>query len=139
MPCDYSKYPKDWKSKIRPDILERAGNKCEQCGVENGKAVFRGTLFGSGRKVFQDVDGNIFDEETGEFLKCDCYEGIEPSTGNPNQMAIKIVLTIAHLDHDIANNEYSNLKALCQLHHLSHDKFHHAQTRRKKKGMNELF
>lgn len=34
MPCDYSKYPADWKE-IRAKILARAGQKCEQCGVEN--------------------------------------------------------------------------------------------------------
>ena len=36
MPCDYSNYPKNWK-KIRKEILERAENKCELCGAENGK------------------------------------------------------------------------------------------------------
>ena len=36
MPCDYSKYPEDWKE-IRQTILERAENKCELCGAENYK------------------------------------------------------------------------------------------------------
>lgn len=35
MPCDYSRYPKNWKTEIRPSILRRAENKCEFCGVEN--------------------------------------------------------------------------------------------------------
>lgn len=35
MPCDYRKYPPNWKSEIRPRILKRAGDKCEKCGVEN--------------------------------------------------------------------------------------------------------
>lgn len=34
MPCDYSKYPKDWKA-IRAEVLERAWHKCEECGVKN--------------------------------------------------------------------------------------------------------
>ncbi len=29
-----NRYPKNWKS-IRAKVLERAGNKCEFCGVEN--------------------------------------------------------------------------------------------------------
>jgi len=33
-PCDYSRYPPDWKQR-RERILARAGNRCEQCGVEN--------------------------------------------------------------------------------------------------------
>lgn len=41
MPCDYSKYPKNWKSEIRPAILKRAGNKCEICGAENKSTVYR--------------------------------------------------------------------------------------------------
>jgi len=36
MPCDYSNYPENWKI-IRKEILERAGNRCELCGAENGK------------------------------------------------------------------------------------------------------
>lgn len=36
MPCDYSEYPKNWPE-IREAILERAENRCELCGAENGK------------------------------------------------------------------------------------------------------
>lgn len=32
-----------------------------------------------------------------------------------------VVLTIAHMDHDRDNNEFDNLKALCQRCHLTHD------------------
>lgn len=56
---------------------------------------------------------------------------------------IKIVLTIAHLDHDITNNDASNLKALCQKCHLNYDKDHHRKNSRatinKKKGLQSLF
>lgn len=34
-PENKGRYPKDWKTKIRPDILKRANNKCEFCGIEN--------------------------------------------------------------------------------------------------------
>lgn len=33
----------------------------------------------------------------------------------------KVVLTIAHLKHDLSHNEDSDLKALCQKCHNSHD------------------
>ena len=39
---------------------------------------------------------------------------------------IKIVLTIAHLDHTPENNDPSNLMAMCQRHHLAYDQKHHA-------------
>lgn len=55
----------------------------------------------------------------------------------------KVVLTIAHLDHNPANNKLTNLKALCQRCHLKHDEQHHAQSRRetkiKQQGLQELF
>ena len=44
MPFDYKKYPPDWKSRIRPDILKRANNRCEICGVENGATVMRSRI-----------------------------------------------------------------------------------------------
>ena len=42
----------------------------------------------------------------------------------------KIVLTIAHLDHTPENNDFDNLKALCQKCHLAYDANHHAQSRK---------
>lgn len=34
-PENVERYPKDWK-RIRDEILERAGHRCEECGVANG-------------------------------------------------------------------------------------------------------
>ena len=34
MPCDYRKYPNNWKT-IREKILKRANNRCELCNAEN--------------------------------------------------------------------------------------------------------
>lgn len=80
MPCDYSKYPPNWKTEIRPRILKRAKNKCEFCGAENYKP--------------------------------------HPETGS------RVILTIAHLDHDPENWEVADdrLMALCQKHHFSYDR-----------------
>lgn len=41
-----------------------------------------------------------------------------------------VCLTIAHLDHDITNNDYSNLAALCQPCHLRYDAEYHAKNSR---------
>jgi hypothetical protein len=50
---------------------------------------------------------------------------------------LRIVLTVAHLDHNPANCDYSNLRALCQKCHLAYDHQHHmanaAATRRRKR------
>ena len=51
---------------------------------------------------------------------------------------IRIVLTIAHLDHIIEHGEDKNLAALCQKCHLAHDRQDNIkkarETRRKKEG-----
>ena len=50
--------------------------------------------------------------------------GTNPKTGS------KIVLTVAHLDHDKTNNRFTNLAALCQKCHLRHDINQHITNRR---------
>jgi len=35
MSCDYKKYPSNWKTEIRPAIMQRAKNRCEFCGVKH--------------------------------------------------------------------------------------------------------
>lgn len=37
MPINYNDYPSNWKTEIRPRILERANHCCEECGAENYK------------------------------------------------------------------------------------------------------
>lgn len=43
----------------------------------------------------------------------------------------RVVLTIAHMDHNPENNQLSNLRALCQRCHLTWDAAQHAQNARK--------
>ncbi len=140
MPIDYKKYPKDWKTKIRPDILKRAEDKCEECGIDNYLLICRGVY--DGLDAYQIVDcgerdSQIFNAEDSTYLGSDYY------LDSDNNKIIKVVLTIAHLDHDISNNDYSNLKAMCQRCHLNYDKKHHIKnsnaTRRNKKNNYEIF
>jgi 5-methylcytosine-specific restriction endonuclease McrA len=42
---------------------------------------------------------------------------------------VRIVLTVAHLDHDPQNNDPANLMALCQYCHNRYDAEHRRQTR----------
>ena len=75
-----------------------------------------------------------------EFCGAENYQP-HPVTGS------KVILTVAHLDHNPANCADDNLKALCQKCHLTYDAQHHAtnaaQTRRRKRnaatGQLELF
>ena len=72
MPCDYKKYPDNWKE-IRKGILEKQGHRCRFCNVENYKPHW---LIGS-----------------------------------------KVILTVAHLNHNVKDNRIYNLAALCQRCH----------------------
>ncbi len=71
--------------------------------------------------------------------ECGAHDGACLAIGNiPHPITgSKVVLTVAHLDHDPMNCDDENLKAYCQRCHLNYDKKHHAknaaQTRRRKK------
>lgn len=137
MPCDYSKYPQNWKSEIRPDILKRADYKCEFCKAKDRELYIRGIY--DGCECYQDMDGNIFASTDGMKIGAD-YVG-EVANHTTKDTSVVIVLTIAHLDHDIENNNYDNLKALCQKCHLNLDKELHQKNRaatinKKKKQIN---
>lgn len=123
MPIDYKKYHPEWKTRIRPDILKRANNCCEECGVKNYSLGFWDK---SGSFWLQEAIWNHFYYEG-----YDVFEN-ELSHMPPNKNPVKVVLTISHTDHDITNNDYSNLKALCQLHHNRHDAAYRAANRNKK-------
>lgn len=140
MPINYKLYPSNWQE-IRQRILARDNNRCKTCKVQNGIAVFRGLL--DGQEVYVTADMFVYRLSDGECLGNSGIYDVQPSSGNPDQKAVKIVLTVAHLDHDIKNNKDENLAALCQLHHLRHDAQQHAgnarETRNKKKGLQKLF
>lgn len=105
-------YPKNWE-KIRRQILKRAKNKCEFCGVKNYAIGYRDS-----QGAFVETTRNSWHGEAVGLSKI-----------------IRIILTIAHLDHDPTNNNPQNLRALCQKCHNNYDKEHRAETRRKTKEM----
>jgi 5-methylcytosine-specific restriction endonuclease McrA len=128
-------YPKDWKAISKRIREERAGNRCERCKAPNGKSIARGA--GSDAGTYMLEDGEVFDAETGRRL------GMARGSEYEAARFTRIVLTVAHLDHDPTNNADENLKALCQRCHLSHDREQHTAnaraTRRSRKASRELF
>lgn len=97
------RYPRDWKQ-IRAAILERAGHRCEQCGIPN--YAWRNNATGRWTEDIGRADAWFFD-------------------GN---RVTRIVLTIAHIDHTPENCAQDNLRALCQRCHLRYDIDHHQRT-----------
>lgn len=112
MPCDYSKYPPNWKE-IRAFILARAADCCEECGLRNHAIIFR---YKANPAKWREPHG------------CDLGES------DPDVYPVKVVLTIAHLDHDETNHAVKDdrLKAMCQRCHLRYDADEKARRRKAK-------
>jgi 5-methylcytosine-specific restriction endonuclease McrA len=135
-PENKHRYPKDWPG-VRRRILERARHRCEFCGVHNG--ALGGRHKGEWFKAHQVGEKMLRLEwpKPGEHAMC--------SNGERQLVLriVRIVLTIAHLDHVPENCSDDNLKALCQKCHLTYDAEMHAQeariTRHKRKAVAELF
>ncbi|MBW3637518.1 MAG: hypothetical protein KY445_13805 [Armatimonadetes bacterium] len=131
MPWNPKRYPPEWKA-IRARIQERAGDKCEWCGVTNRAIGYR--------------------EKCGAFVQlAPCKE----SVGMDVEVAaldgykiVEIVCTTAHLGtdhadgskgdkHDKMDCRDENLAFLCQRCHLRYDIQEHienaARTRAKKR------
>jgi hypothetical protein len=137
-------YGRDWLEIIRPRILRRAGHKCEQCGKPNHGHVrvwSRPLLDDPARRTqfWKLVPGpctrpkpawtRTFD---GARFPSGPFERIFRKETN-HARTIKVVLTIAHLNHAYGDDRDENLKALCQWCHLNYDKEHHRETRRARK------
>lgn len=58
------------------------------------------------------------------------YPGCRAKNGEPHPVTgSKVVLTVAHLDHDPRNSSRDNLKAWCQRCHNTYDVPHRKETR----------
>lgn len=120
MPMDRTKYPPDWNAISERIRFQRAGGKCEACGVPHGAMIVRSTV---------DPARYLLVDET--FVHCTPDGRAIRLSEIPEEFAdgsyVRVVLTTAHLDHDPSNNDEANLKALCQRCHLKHDGAHHAR------------
>lgn len=106
-------YPENWKE-IRKDILERANHCCEFCGVPN-----KSLLMYKDKKIHIIIKPTDFEYGLGKYCAKSWLE-------YKNKKWIRcrlatVVLTIAHIDQDPTNNDYSNLRALCQKCHNTLD------------------
>lgn len=123
MPINYKDYPPNWKE-IRARILKRAKNKCEHCGLENGAVGFR-----IGNDWIYALDYAKAQKDGFGFYVT------KFSDPKDHDGRIKIVLTIAHLDHDKENHGVTDdrLAALCQKCHLDYDRPRHVAKRKSNK------
>ncbi len=116
MPIDYKKYPPNWLSEIRPRIMKRANNTCEfdGCDFKHLEIVWSVKYKGKTIGWFRDFNEADAHDKSGEMKNGEIV---------PNPKKVKVVLTIAHLDHDETNHDVKDerLKASCQICHLRYD------------------
>jgi len=109
-----ARYPSDWKA-ISLRIREKAGQKCEKCAAPNGAEILRITSEDYGfEPVYALRTGDIFDATDG---RCRGFQHAPDLEGK----WVRVVLTVAHLDHQPENCADENLRAWCQRCHNIYD------------------
>lgn len=133
MPVDYKKYPADWKE-ISLKIRKRAGGKCE-CAGECGSTHHKRCNAPNGEWIWRD-GGQWWRLSSFPATSERVVIGIAP-WGTWTRKKVKVILTVAHLNHTPSDCRDENLKAMCQFCHLNYDIEHHkknsAETRRRRK------
>lgn len=125
-PENKARYPVNWPE-ISASIRERAEHKCEKCGVPNYEYGGRAPD-GSWHKALPLGEKLLRLEwpQPGEYAFCE---------GWPTKLRIvRIVLTVAHLNHTPEDCRPENLKCWCQRCHLFYDRKHHAANARRTRG-----
>lgn len=100
MPMDRSRYPENW-DEIALNVKQAANWTCQECGRlcrQPGETLLD--------FVFRYFDGNLRDNDWSVIAD------------HPQ----RYTLTTAHLDQDPGNNDDTNLRALCSVCHLRHDR-----------------
>lgn len=115
-------YGPEWPA-LSLRVRAEAGNRCEQCKAPNGETIARGGDVDAGTYMVE--NGNVYSEADGS------PQGLARGSEYDAKRFVRIVLTVAHLDHNPLNNERSNLKAWCQRCHLRYDAKHHAKNARR--------
>jgi 5-methylcytosine-specific restriction endonuclease McrA len=120
-------YGREWIKVTRPRILARAGHKCERCQAPNYTVVARWPKTRPG--WWFEIDSGQAHDETGAL-----QPNLVRASESPDDVYfVKIVLTIAHLNHVPGADSDDNLQALCQRCHLKHDREEHKETRAARK------
>lgn len=117
-PENKSRYPADWPQ-ISERVRNEAGQKCEWCKAPNGTVIRRAVTSVDGLHVYRHDDWTAhmdgLSADDGETVPGTCWD--EQDWGKP----VKVVLAVAHMDHQPENCARENLKALCQRCHNKYD------------------
>lgn len=150
MPINYKEYPPNWFTEIRPAIMLRAGQVTDDAGKVLVHARCENPDCQRLNHSVICINNNTQEETVVERLtgtkQYICPDGSFRMLGRWKLYNLtRIVLTIAHLDHDKTNDNvsYERLRAWCQRCHLNYDRPRHREKFRdnlnKKKGLQNLF
>lgn len=107
---------------IREAIRERAGDRCEECGVKNGAVGIRlpsgeflelGPLWRPGEVAA--IEFSLLP------LSTDMAQLAMKGAAMYSTKVVRIVCTTAHFDNDLVDHSLGNLRFWCQRCHLGHD------------------
>ena len=99
---DKKQYHETWDDYIRPTVLKRDKYKCVHCGIKHRSYVL---IDSSNKRI-------VIDRVEHEEYK---YQGLR---------TYRIYLQVAHLDNNKNNNDFENLRTLCNKCHNEYDKNH---------------
>lgn len=116
-PENKDRYPANWPA-ISQQIRDRAGQQCEKCCAPNGELIRRGRTT-AGEAVWRMASDSAYMDgvcaDTGLLIPDTSEDTV--AYGDP----VKVILTVAHLDHQPENCDPENLRAWCQRCHNAYD------------------
>jgi hypothetical protein len=114
----------------RAALVERAGNKCEQCRKPNGACVETATpLNVLGLRMAWRLNPHArWRDQTGKVVRRLTHVQALRERIRSARL-ITVVLTAAHLNHTPGDDRLENGRLLCQWCHLNYDRLHHKETR----------
>lgn len=120
-PENKARYPADWP-RLSREIRESVGWRCEWCAAPDWRIAPEGVWrFDNG--YFERVDGGY------RWHADDALTQVDDLEPEPTGRNVRIILTVAHLDHQPENCGRSNLRALCQQCHNRYDLPHRQKTK----------
>lgn len=130
-------YARAWRETVRPRILARADNACEQCGKPMGETVEQQTGLGYNQYLGEIVrvmfwrrpNEILWRTHLGEIASVRDRRGIKLGA----IYELRVQLGVAHINNVPGDDRDENLAAWCNWCHLNHDAPHHHDTRATRK------
>lgn len=108
-----SRYPHNWELISAQVKFDRAKNRCEICQLPNNLYIrrlkFGGILYLNCKQIDYEIS----------LAK---HNGMTEKQHLKLMHITKVSLSVAHLDHNEINNDFDNLKCLCQSCLLKHNR-----------------